>query len=556
MWPQRAALAAPLLWSTFAINILGLALPLAVLQVYDRVLAESTPGRWLAILMGVLAAIAGESLLRLARAYTAGRMGSRREQQMTLLFLKHLFSAGPGNEGSGQHLHTLDALAKLREFSSGQAFTVLLEVPFALIYLALIGYLGGVLVLVPLGLLLVFGWREVNQGEKLVHRMAKRDRAEVVRQDALIEGLERLHSVKAEGRLRWLQRRLEKHHRIVAEASRPVVSVACKAYQDGLLFSQVMLAAVTMAGTPLVLSGEISLGALMACVLVSGRLTSPIQRGLGLYTRVQEARLARDRVQRVLTQPMVFGTATTPNDNHFAGSMELRRLGIKSASTGKWLLRQMQFQAGRGHTIALEPNQPLTGTLLMQTLAGLRPQNEGEVLINGVSPYLLASSELVRQVGYLPPQGTIYRGTIYDNLSRFGASTPEQVAEMIELLELEAAFSVLPRGLDTMLENTLADPLPPGLKQRVALARVLAAKPRVILFNQADRSLDHTGYNVVYRLLERLKGKVLMVLHSEDRNLLALADETWCQEGTVLRRRLHMDNSAAVYAEIRGGIAA
>ncbi|RYG61493.1 MAG: ATP-binding cassette domain-containing protein [Alphaproteobacteria bacterium] len=546
LWPHQWRVILPALWATFIINVLGLALPLAALHIYDRILAENTPGRWLLMLMGVFAAILLEGLLRLARAHVAGLLGSRQEHKQTLTLLRHILHGLPVSRAPGQNLQILEALGKLRDFSSGQAITVLLDLPFALIYIALIAYLGGVLVLVPIGLLLVFIGRETAQGHKLAHAMRTREQADMHRKNSLIESIEHLHTIKAFGRLRWLQRRLEADQQTVEKTSVPVSALACKVYQDGLLFSQLMLAAITMVGTPLVLAGSMTLGALMACVLVGGRLMAPIQRGLGLYSRMQEALLAREQVSGILAQPIAFGSTsphtTEPsliNPAHLPATLKLDNLGIRADTSngGRWLLRRLNLDAGRGQTIAINTSSLHTGTLLMLTMAGLRPPSEGTANLNGIHPHTLAATSLIRHVAYLPPQGTIYRGTIYDNLSRFGHTPPEQVAEIIKLLELESALAVLPRGADTMLENTLADPLPPGLKQRIALARVLAQKPRIILFNHADRGLDSAGYNVVYRLLEQIRGKALLILCTDDQNLTSLADEYWTQHGSTLRRR-------------------
>lgn len=549
LWPTQWRVVIPALWATFIINVLGLALPLAALQIYNRMLAENTPGRWLMMLGGVFAAILLEGLLRLARAHIAGQLGGTQEQQHTLTLLGHMLHSRGGSRSAGQSLQTLEALAKLRDFSSGQVLTVLLDVPFALIYLGLVAYLGGILVLIPVGLLFIFMGREFSQGTRMAHAMRRREETDILRKNGLIEAMERLHTVKAFGRLRWLQRRLELQQYAVEQATAPVSRIACQVYQDGLLFSQLMLASLTMAGTPLVLSGQMTLGALMACVLVGGRLMAPIQRGLGLYSRIQDTFLARERINGALHQPIVFGRPPRGQnmrhrgeDFDYPATLHLDNIGLRGtvneAQTGRWLLRQVNLQAERGQTIALSTNNIHTGTLLMLALAGLRPATEGKVLLDGAEPHTLSAGELVRHIAYLPPEGTIYRGSIYENLSRFGQTPAARVAEMIELLELEPALAVLPHGVDTMLDNTLADPLPPGFKQRVTIARILAGKPRVILFNHADSSLDQAGYNIMYRLLERLKGKVLLILFTDDRNLVSLADEHWIQQGSTLRRKL------------------
>lgn len=549
LWPTRSGILLPALWATLIINLLGLALPLAALQIYDRVLASNTPGRWMLLLIAVLAAVVAEGLLRLARAHIAGQVGSKQEQKHTLTLISHMLRGSPRGRSAGHDLQTLESLAKLRDFSSGQVLTVLLDVPFAVIYLGLIAYLGGVLALVPVGLLLVFMGREFAAGHRLAHAMQSREKADIERKNGLIEAMERLHSVKAFGRVRWLQRRMEKLQYNVEKTSKPASTIAAQVYQEGLLFSQLMLAALTMAGTPLVLSGQMTLGALMACVLVGGRLMAPIQRGLGLYSRIQQALLARAELEETLARPIAFpATLHGRTDASHPTSLVLENLGIHSESGNRtpWLLRHGNMQAGKGQTIILDVADSHTGTCVLQTLAGLRAPSEGKVKLNGIEPHLLPAEELVQHVAYLSPHGTIYRGTIYENLSRFGQTPPERVAEMVKLLELESALAVLPRGVDTPLDNTLADPIAPGLKQRVALARTLALKPRIILFNQADHGLDQTGYNIVYRLLERLHGKVLLVLCTNDRNLTSLGTETWVQAGSTLRRRLTSSTSAPV----------
>lgn len=524
----------PLLVATLAINLLGLALPLAALQVYDKVLAQGAQSSWLITMVVVAGAACVEGILRLARAHLTTWCGSVQEQRLTADTLAHLLRSPPTIITPAAGMHTLEALAKLREFSSGQALTVLLELPFVIVFIALIGYLGGVLVAVPVVLLLVFSLRMAMQGGKLHTALAMRDDAEVARKDALIETLEHINTLKAFAAVRPRQRVLDELQRRVSTAALKVAKVSSIAYQDGLLCGQLMLMGVVMAGTPLVLNNGLSLGALMACVLLAGRLMVPVQRALGLYARVHEAQLALERVQDIMAMPLAFGQAKESAADAPA-TLKLENIGMRGQGAeglpGPWIGRRLSFNFQKGQTIALYADGE-TANALLHIMAGLAVPNEGTVTLNGVQPHTLGSSSLVGHVGYLPPVGAVYRGTIYENLSRFGQTSETQVADIIKLLDLKHPLAVLPRGLSTMMEETLADPLPPGLKQRIALARVLAVRPRVLLFNQADRALDKAGYNAIYNLLARLNGKVLMVLYTTDRNLLALATHTLTQQGT------------------------
>ena len=105
----------------------------------------------------------------------------------------------------------------------------------------------------------------------------------------------------------------------------------------------------------------------------------------------------------------------------------------------------------------------------------------------------------------------------------FGQIAEKEVREIASLLKIDRDVALLPSGFDTMLNGNNTDSVPPGLKQRIAMARVLAPKPRIILFDNADRGLDREGYSLVYSLLARLKGKAGMILISDDRNIRGLA---------------------------------
>ncbi len=88
-------------------------------------------------------------------------------------------------------------------------------------------------------------------------------------------------------------------------------------------------------------------------------------------------------------------------------------------------------------------------------------------------------------------------------------------------------MALLPNGFKTTLSDSVTDPIPPGLKQRIAIARALAPKPRIILFNNADRNLDRSGYNMVFKILGRLKKNTTLIIVSDDRNILRLADREY-----------------------------
>src|SRR5690606_17425975 len=156
---------------------------------------------------------------------------------------------------------------------------------------------------------------------------------------------------------------------------------------------------------------------------------------------------------------------------------------------------------GRGDCALLSADSHESRIAFLELIAGMYAPTTGRILIDQVETARYAPEKLIRHVGFLQTDGLIFRGTIRDNLTCFGQISEAEAQEMARLLKLNRDIAQLPSGCDTMLTGTAQDTLAPGLKQRIAMARVLAPKPRVILFDSADRSLDREGYNLVYNLL-------------------------------------------------------
>jgi ATP-binding cassette subfamily C protein LapB len=206
-----------------------------------------------------------------------------------------------------------------------------------------------------------------------------------------------------------------------------------------------------------------------------------------------------------------------------------------------------------GVTVAIQgPNGSGKSTLL-KLIAGIYLPNAGSVLVDNVPPGTFRSEELPRRVGYMATEGEVFRGTIRDNITRFGEESMDRALEIARLLKVDRDVARLPDGFDTMLEGATAERIPPGLRQRIALTRTLAAKPRLLLFDNADRSLDEEGYQLLHSLLGRLHGKATIIIVSDDANLCTLADRNYhFENGRLTEEQPRMVNAAAAaYRAVR-----
>jgi ATP-binding cassette subfamily C protein LapB len=141
-------------------------------------------------------------------------------------------------------------------------------------------------------------------------------------------------------------------------------------------------------------------------------------------------------------------------------------------------------------------------------------------------------------VAYLGAEPVLLRGTIMQNLTCFDNAMQARAHELAQFIGLDGLVAQLPHGYETMLEGGQSETIPPGVRQRVAMVCALLHKPRLILYDQADRSLDREGYHQLYRLFARLKGKATLLLVSDDQNMLRLCDRVLVMEDGVLAPRM------------------
>ena len=294
-----------------------------------------------------------------------------------------------------------------------------------------------------------------------------------------------------------------------------------------------MMIMMVSVGALMALSGQITMGVLIACVLLSGRIMQPVQRALSFWVSFQEYLLAKDKIEELLAlaqqEKISVDELKTPN-----GKLELEKLGFSYEDKAP-LFYNLNLKLNSGKVIALVGPPGDGKTTLMKLIAGLYEPDIGRVLIDGMDVSKIPYGEIAKYIGYLPSESDIFQGSIMDNLTGFRPELEEQALEIAKYLGIDRVVSKLAAGYRTVLFDGPADPVTPGMKQRITIGRVLVNRPRILLFDHADKSLDKEGYNHVFRLLGQLKGQASMVLVSNDRNILHLAQEEYMiSDGTLV----------------------
>ncbi len=522
-----------LIAASIAINMLALALPVMTLQVYDRILPNAGSGTLAVLVSGVILAIVIETVLRLVRAWLLGWYGAIYEYRMSCHALGHVLSADLPDmlrRGAGEYLHQMAAIGKLRDFNNGYLPTTIVDLLFIPLFLGFIVFIAGPLAFVPAAGLMVMIVMSLAQGNTLRYLLAARDKADDTRYNFLIETLGAIHTLKALTVEKLFQRKYEQLEEASARQNYVTAEATAKTFNSIATLSNVIVVGTIMLGAVLALRHEITSGALVATLLLSGRIMQMVQRGMLLWIKHQDATLASHKIDSLLIHPVRHDSRAKPVASSQAmavaapnGTLHLNKLAYQPHGHDTPLLDIDSLDITQGEVIWLSGATGSGKTTLLRLIAGVLSPTRGDILVDGQPIGRYSPAQLARHVGYVNADPVIFRGTIRHNITRFGDIDALNARRAATQLGIDKDIARLPLGFDTFLQGTISDTIPPGLKQRIAMARVIAATPGLLLLDGADMSLDLHGQKLLVDHLSALQGRISMIIVSEDPQMQRLA---------------------------------
>jgi ATP-binding cassette, subfamily C, bacterial LapB len=490
--------------ASVVLNVLALALPLALLQIYDRIIPNSSRGTLLLLVAGVATAVLLEAVLRVARSDIVGWIGIQFEHRAGCAAFSRIM-ASPAEElertGAGELIERLSGLPMVREVFSEQWTLLVCDLPFVLLFLGAIAYVAGGLVLAPLVVLAVFvglaalGTRRVSQA--ISDFNAVRDR----RQNFSMEVVQGIHAVKSMAMEGQMIQRYARLQESVAAASHKVVLGNSRAMAVGQAFSQLLTLAVVVPGGMMVVHNSLTVGGLSACTLLAGRALQPVQKAVALWTRFQTARMMRRRFASVFELPEEARPAVTAAGG-IRGAIAFEGVCFGRGEAGDEIFRGVDLHVRAGERVAIVgDNGSGKSTLLRLVLGSARPQ-AGRVLIDGVPVDEYDPAQLRQSIAYVPQRAELFRGTILENLTMFRPHLRAEALRIAEQLGLDNVVYHLPNGYDTRVGDGSSEALPRGVTQRIAMVRALAAAPRILLFDEANAAMDGPGDEQLRKFFE------------------------------------------------------
>ncbi len=530
-----------ILAASFGSNLLALGLPIVMLQAYDRIIPNQATDTLSLLMAGLALTVVLDTVLRIVRARVTAWSAARFEHALNKRLIDRMLDApltAFERDAVGVHLDRFGAIDTLRDFYGGQAILHLVDLPFVVIFLMLIGFIGGPLIIVPVVVMVISAALTVAVGRNLSRALRERATLDDRRYNFIIEVLNGIHNIKGLAIEKLMVRRYERLQASSAQAASGVAYHSGMSQTISAMSANVSMIALAAFGAVLVLDQQMTMGALAACTLLGGRAIQPLLRAVSIWTQFQSIEVAENRISGIADMPSeTAGEFRDPGK--LAGAIRLEHVtyaygGDRNAP----ILRDVSMDIAPGETVSIAGDNGSGKSTLLRVMSGLIQPSSGTLKFDIYPSDQLHPRLLRDQIAYLPQYSSLFRGTLLDNLTMFrGQEAMESALELSRKLGLEQTIARLPDGLDTWIGDNMTYALPGGVRTKIALVRALVGEPRIVLFDEANSGFDKDSDELLRNLLLEMRGTVTMVVASHRPSLLNFAD-----------RRLQLVNGQLVTA--------
>jgi ATP-binding cassette subfamily C protein LapB len=502
--------------AAFLINIFALAMPIFTMNVYDRIVPNRSLETLWVMVLGVILVITADFILRTMRGYfldwASHRMDTKLSSRIMEQVLGIRLELRPTSIGSFSS--SLRSFETVRDFITSATITTVIDIPFAMIFVIVMAWISWSMVIPVLAGAVVMLIYSLSVQTKMHELSETMYRAGSIRNATLIESLMALETVKALGVEGQMQRKWEKSANYLTEVSGKLKLLSASINNGASGIQQVVTVLLVLLGVNLVINGELTMGGLIACTMLSGRALAPISQAAALMTQYHNATTSLTSLDEIMNRPV-----ERPADSKFlsrqafAGDIEFRDVGFSYPGSDVDAIRNVSFRIKAGEHIAILGRMGSGKTTLHKLILGLYQPTEGAILIDGIDSRQIDPAELRRCVGYVQQETNLFYGTMRDNITIAAPHADDAlILSAARIGGIDEFINTHPKGFD-MLVGERGETLSGGQKQGVGIARAVITNPSIILLDEPTSAMDHSGEELVKkRLMELAVGKTLLVI--------------------------------------------
>ncbi len=508
--------------ATFIINFLALVSSLYVMNVYDRVIPNQAYETLWVLSIGVMLAILFEFLAKMIRGHLTDIAGKKADLIISSAIFRRMMALRLADRpaSAGSYANNLREFESVREFMTSASLLVLVDLPFLLLFITVIFIVGGKLAIVPaiiIPIVIIVGFIVQRPLSRYINESMKESSQ---RQGLAVEALEGIETLKTNNATGWAQQRWDAYTAKTSASSIKVKDTANFMINFSVAMQQLNTVFLVLFGTYLIhnenTAERITMGALIAAVILSGRALSPLAQVAGLATRFQQAKLALEGLNNIIERPIErVPERKYISPSNIQGNITFENTCFQYQEDGKPAVSNLNLQIRAGEKIGILGRIGSGKSTMLKLASGLYDGSTGNVMLDNIDMRQIDPNFLRSQILLLSQSPRLFLGTLRENMDLArsdGYSSDQELLEALQRFGLDKIIRSHPKGLDMPLgEDGLG--LSGGQKQIIALARMTLRNPRIVLLDEPTTGLDQATERMSLQAISQwAQDKTLLVV--------------------------------------------
>jgi ATP-binding cassette subfamily C protein LapB len=480
--------------AAFLINLFGLVGIFYVLNVYDRVIPNNATETLWVLSIGVAVIYLFAVLMRTLRSYFVDEAAKRTNLKISAALLKKILDlkmeARPQSIGS--FTKNLQEFESIRDFITSLSITAVIDLPFTVLGLFVVWWIGSYIVLVhviTIAVLIIHAYFIQAPLQRVVEKTIK---ASAQKNAILVEGIAGLETIKMLGAEGQIQRAWEEAVSYISKWSNKSRIISSSVQDVSYLAQNLMIVAVVIVGVYMITAHDLTQGGLVALVILSRQVIAPMAQVVNLATRYHHAKEALKTLDEIMKLPVErpAGKTFLPR-KRFNGAIGVKNLTFSYPGQTTKVLNNISLEIAAGEKVGIIGPVGSGKTTLGKLILGLYEPISGMVTMDGTDIRQIDPAEFRYFVGYVPQDIVLFRGTVRDNITMGVNEIDDQnVAHAAEMAGVTEFVKKHPSGFDMVVEE-FGRGLSGGQRQSVAIARALLLDPPVLVFDEPTSNMDN-----------------------------------------------------------------
>jgi len=508
------------------INLFAMITALFTMTVYDRVVPNNATDSLIGLSIGLVIILIFDFVLKILRAYFVDVAGARVDRDIGKAIFNRILNMRMDldKRSTGGLSGLVREIDTLRDFFASATLTAMVDLPFILITLAVIAFIGGWLVMVPMAMIPIVVLAALTTQPMMRKLSAETLSGQLGKQSVLVETIGNLETVKSANAGSILTRRWDSAVTDHAGASLRQRVLSTIPISIAGTAQTTAYTGVVIFGVFAIANHSLTMGGLIACSILAGRVVAPLGTIAHLLTRANAARTAYTQINKLMENPVEGPEGAGLNIAAMEGEIEFRNVDFRYPGAAELALNNVSFKIRPGEHVGLVGQIGSGKSTIARLLIGLYWPTSGLILVDGIDIRQLSPAALRPKVGALFQDYALLTGSIRENILLCREDIDDE--EMVRVARVSLAHEFvarLPQGYDLPLADR-GEGLSGGQKQSIALARALAGKPPVIILDEPTSAVD---VETERRLLENLRGEFVgktLILITHRPSMLRLAD--------------------------------